>query len=428
MADSFDERRMLVNPRRARQPLVERRTRGQWMSSEGRTEEARAVALLARCARPDRGRTDLLGVADADAADIGARAVRVSDWSGLLTLAEAHGVAPLLYHHLRPRLADLPGSVPRQLKALYARHRRANEVRLRVLREVLEVFEAAGVLATVLKGPLLIDRVYGDPGLRPMGDLDLLVPPRQTMAAQDLLRGMGFHAHHARSTHRFLRHNHLSPAIRHVDGVAVQVEIHHDAFELGLGPSLQAGARAPDAMVFSAAGHQAYSLPPVEVLWHLCRHSVGLRHRFRLIWAADIIGFAETFVSTIDWVRVGRRYPFVRSTLSLLHCLVPIPEPVVSRALVTVGRTPQGLGEDYRGWPKVAWGESASLGGRVNLLRHTLVPPEWWVRLNYGAGTGPAGAWRGRVSHGAAVVRHGVRLARDTLAMRRERVGARPGR
>lgn len=386
------------------------------------------MALLARCARPDSGRTALPGVADADAADIGARATRVSDWSGLLTLAEAHGVAPLLYHHLRQRLADLPGSVPRQLKALYARHRRANEVRLRVLREVLEVFEASGVLVTVLKGPLLIDRVYGDPGLRPMGDLDLLVPPGQAMPAQHLLRGMGFHAYDARSAHRFLRHNHLGPAVRHADGVAVQVEIHHDAFELGLGPSLQAGARAPDAMVFSAAGHQAYSLPPVEMLWHLCRHCVGLRHRFRLIWAADIIGFAETFDSAIDWIRVRRRYPFVRSTLSLLHCLAPLPEPVGSRAQVTAGRTPRGLGEDYRGWPRVGWGESASLGGRVNLLRHTLVPPEWWVRMNYGAGTGPAGAWRGRASHGAAVARHGIRLARDTLGMKRERVGELPER
>lgn len=78
-------------------------------------------------------------------------------------------MGPLLYHHLTPRFADLPAPVPRQLRAIYLRHRQANEVRLRVLAEILDRFEERDILVTVLKGPLLIDQVYHDPGLRPNG-------------------------------------------------------------------------------------------------------------------------------------------------------------------------------------------------------------------------------------------------------------------
>ena len=184
--------------------------------------------------------------------------------------------------------------------------------------------------------------------------------------------------------------------MRHVDGLAVQLEIHRDAFDPVLSVSLEAHARARNAVAFEVCGLQAYSFPAEEVVWHLCRHCVSLRHRFRMIWAADIIGFSETFQSTIDWNSVGRRYPFVLSTLSLLNCLALVPEPVLRSAGVSVAGAPPGIGEDYYGWPWTRARRWDSVGGRLQLLAQTLNPPEWWLRFNYGTGTGPAGAWRCR--------------------------------
>ena len=367
-----------------------------------------ALLLLALCARP-RLPPDTRD-------EIGARAARVQDWIGLLALAEKHGLGPLLYRHLTPS-GHLPAPVARQLWAQYAHHRRANEIRLGVLREVLEALEDAEIVATVLKGPLLIDRVYADPGLRPMVDLDLLVPPEQAIRAQLLLGESGFQVRVPPTEHPFLRHHHLSPAVRRVDGVVVRVEIHADAFHPRLGVSLQVHQRAKDAMVFNVCGREAYSLPPDEVLWHLCRHTVSLHHRFRLIWAADIVGFSEKFLSAIDWVRVRQRYPFVLSTLSLLHCLAPVPDRVRRSAGVTVVGAPRETGEDYDGWPWTRAGTWDSVGGRLQFLAQTFNPPEWWLRLNYGTGTGPTGAWRARARHGIALVRH----LQDTRAFARER-------
>ena len=38
-----------------------------------------------------------------------------------------------------------------------------------------------------------------------------------------------------------------------------------------------------------------------DMLWHLCRHMVGLKHPFRLVWVADIVGYAEAFVEELNW-------------------------------------------------------------------------------------------------------------------------------
>jgi hypothetical protein len=272
----------------------------------------------------------------------------------------------------------------------------------------------------VLKGPLLIDRVYSDPGLRPMGDLDLLVPVEQAIPAQLLLGDMGFSVRVPHTEHRLLRHHHLSPAVKWIDGVHVVIEIHHNAFSPFVDASLQVQAEAEDGMAFNVNGRRASSFAEEEFLWHLCRHSVSIRHQFRMIWAADIVGFAETFLSTIDWKQVQQRYPFVLSTLSVLHCLAPVPDPVLAASGVTVSRIPRDVGKGYHGWPWERARGWDSLGGRWRFLRRTVSPPEWWLRFSYGTGTGLAGSWLAWGRHGMALVRHGVRLARDACAIKNE--------
>jgi len=214
---------------------------------QGMTDgDKEARALIALCARP--------AVSSVSRSQIATRAGRIADWSALMQLAETHGMGPLLYEHLKAAGVELPVPIRRQFQGVYVRHARGNEVRLRVLGEVLEAFEKARVLTTVLKGPFLIDRVYGDPGLRPMSDLDLLVPPDKAIPAQLLLGEMGFAVHVPHTEHRFLRRQHLSPAVRHVDGVTVPIEIHRDAFDPIVGVSLEVRERSNRAMVFDVPG------------------------------------------------------------------------------------------------------------------------------------------------------------------------------
>ncbi len=50
------------------------------------------------------------------------------------------------------------------------------------------------ILCSALKGPMLGEAIYGDPGRRPSSDIDLLVSAEQLSAAVEVVREMGYHA------------------------------------------------------------------------------------------------------------------------------------------------------------------------------------------------------------------------------------------
>jgi Uncharacterised nucleotidyltransferase len=52
----------------------------------------------------------------------------------------------------------------------------------------------AGIRSTALKGPLMGEAIYGDPGRRLSSDIDLLVAPEQLQAAVEVVRGLGYGA------------------------------------------------------------------------------------------------------------------------------------------------------------------------------------------------------------------------------------------
>src|SRR5262249_11472497 len=74
---------------------------------------------------------------------------------------------------------------------------------------VLDAAAAEGVPALPLKGPLLAFTVYPDPALRPMGDVDVAVPPGAAHAVAARLRNAGY-AIHGEGRRRFDPHaNHV---------------------------------------------------------------------------------------------------------------------------------------------------------------------------------------------------------------------------
>jgi hypothetical protein len=58
--------------------------------------------------------------------------------------------------------------------------------------QVMAAFADVGIRAAALKGPLLSEAIYGDPGRRRSGDIDLLVAVEQLHAAAKVVCGMGY--------------------------------------------------------------------------------------------------------------------------------------------------------------------------------------------------------------------------------------------
>ena len=102
----------------------------------------------------------------------------IEDWHVLVSLAKAEGVAPLLYWVYQP--ANWPAGMPvearQELARLYYASAARNALLLKELEHILGVLAAASIPVLVLKGAALASTLYPSIGLRPMADLDLLIP------------------------------------------------------------------------------------------------------------------------------------------------------------------------------------------------------------------------------------------------------------
>ncbi|MBN1978923.1 MAG: nucleotidyltransferase family protein [Anaerolineae bacterium] len=350
-----------------------------------------------------------------------------TDWEDVLAQAEMHHLSPLLYTHLKAAGVAIPATVKRELRSRSMRHLVANQVRTRVLCDILSVYEAACIPVLVLKGAALSHIIYPDISLRPMSDLDLLVPASEAHRAQQVLADLGFEAPPLSSS--MPHHRHLTEVTKCVEDIPVTVEVHRrlcsDYFDSAfsyiraalLGQRVKQGRSqtALDGVTgppypFTVDGLTARTLGHEDALGYLCRHLVSHVNAWdfgRLIWMADIVSLAERFAAEIDWGRVQRQSPVVLRTLSLLHVMTPLSDELLKRASIEIGQAPEGIGVEFQGWPQVRRGRS--------VLRDTFFPSEWWLRLRYNLGSTHALFSHRWIRHPLYIVGQAVRALLERL-------------
>ncbi|MFQ5791647.1 MAG: nucleotidyltransferase family protein, partial [Acidobacteriota bacterium] len=115
-------------------------------------------------------------------------------WDAVLFFAELHSVAPLLQYHLKQ--FDGVGLIPLEARRRLLQHSHRAGYRNRhysqALRELLELFAGASIPVIVLKGLSLVELIYGNLSLRPLIDLNLLIPREKLKTARNLLLRMGY--------------------------------------------------------------------------------------------------------------------------------------------------------------------------------------------------------------------------------------------
>jgi hypothetical protein len=158
-------------------------SRGPRQISRGRAER-RLVLLSAGTAERRRAVADQVC---ALAGDI--------DWSRLEANLRARKLLPLL----GPRILEWEGLSPTAsfadcVERSLAAGRRQGALLQLVSARLVAALGDAGIHVSALKGPLLAEALYGDPGRRLSSDIDLLVPPEQLGSAVDVVRAFGYRA------------------------------------------------------------------------------------------------------------------------------------------------------------------------------------------------------------------------------------------
>ena len=244
---------------------------------------------------PDEGRDALMSAA-LDAPDTALESWRRWERSGADARTDpvARRWLPLIGHNLRDAPVDPPERV------LFAEARRetwASNLRLLdVARPALESLAAAGIRTMLLKGAVLANPVYNEPGLRPIGDVDVLVEPGQAREATRILEGLGWVAWRGYSERDLLLAHGLD--LRKPPHGALDVhwyllaECCWDGADRGVWERAQAMTSVTPTTVVPAAA---------DLLLHICVHGLRWSPVHAGHWVADAARIIRTSWERLDW-------------------------------------------------------------------------------------------------------------------------------
>jgi hypothetical protein len=197
----------------------------------------------------------------------------------------SNGMGPWLFNRLKNSHLEAVLSAPdlSLLRQSYVQTTMANRHKLTVYREVKSLLQANGIEIAALKGMALAFTVYPDEGLRPMGDIDLLVDASHVFKARDLLIAHGGITHYVP---RSALHEQVSAHVRPVVYKGVMIELHQRFYALG-NPLNVALKQLP---VNRLAESKVTSLEDVWFAYHLATHTYyGFQMKgMRLGWLVDL--------------------------------------------------------------------------------------------------------------------------------------------
>lgn len=118
------------------------------------------------------------------------------DWTWILKQSRHHGISSLLYYNINkiPK-ANIPKAILTMSRDFYY-DTLAKNIQLWIeFRCIQDAFNKAGIKTIPLKGIILSQTLYRNLGLRPMGDIDILVKEENLSNAKDELVRLGYKFH-----------------------------------------------------------------------------------------------------------------------------------------------------------------------------------------------------------------------------------------
>ena len=259
----------------------------------------------------------------------------LADWELFSQMADREGIAPLMYWKLKDSPVEIPPSTFNFLRSTYYQTLAQNTLMYQELERILKALDAAGIPVIVLKGAALAATVYEDIGLRPMGDLDLLVKEQHLQKALDLICSLGYVQEpmpHEKFNQQIGYDVHLWNGLND----KMKVELH---WQLVVGgddwPSANMGwfweERVSPTLDKDAQNDLLYNLtklsPEASLLYSvghlLLQHGVK---QARLLWFFDIQILLSKHMQTLNWQSLLKEANELHWTAALLTALALVEQ------------------------------------------------------------------------------------------------------
>jgi len=240
--------------------------------------------------------------------------------------AEVYRSLPLVLRALTRMGIDDPDAP--MMEGIAKRAWYANQVLIRNTAPIVAVLEDAGIPTMLLKGMPMALAYYGDLSLRPMRDVDVMVPPPLRAHAVAVLESDGWRAGDQRA-----------PTLNH--GVTF---VHPDGrmFDLHWQPSMTWRLQPRDVTAANGLWEMAEALDfggvrtrmpcPADMLIHVCIHGAWADSGATLRWITDAICVMRTAEMRLDWDLVVERIARHRLGLQMagpLRYLSQFGDPIV---------------------------------------------------------------------------------------------------
>lgn len=269
-------------------------------------------------------------------------------WNQLEELASiddrSYRLLPLVYKNMLKHGLD-PHHYGR-IRGVYKLTWTRNQLLLRDLATAAQALQRNNIEVMLLKGVALALQVYGDYGVRPMSDVDVLVPNMRRQDAIAAVEHCGWRQRDPGSGHNLYSH-----ATRFLSSGGSELHLHWQIPYLDVVGG-QEGNYWENAIGFHLGDIPVKTLSPTDQLIHVCLQGYHWDSHPLLTWIADSYHIIES--SDIDWACLVERAVHIDAALPMCQALkylrneyrLSIPEAVLER----LGSSPTTLTDRWQDW------------------------------------------------------------------------------
>ena len=197
------------------------------------------------------------------------------NWDYIVESSMRHGISPLLYWNLSKidNGKDAPEEVMTKLRKLYYGNAAWNMFLYDELSKVLKAFKDAGIDVIVLKGAFLAETIYKNIGLRPMGDVDLLIKKEDLQKVKKKLVQLMYHAPVYPTKWHEQWQTEQAEEIHYTNqDKNIMIDVHWNIQPPSIPFQIDINKFWENAQPVKIAGVETLMFTPEDLLQHLCLH------------------------------------------------------------------------------------------------------------------------------------------------------------